>query len=132
CVIGNIGQHDGTAHIGPSCGIEKKCAQLRIGKTAAARIFHFLQGLMHLRFLLIKQSRSSLIEQSPVVNRLFVFGFRSQTREGGACRRVFTVDYLLASIIKLSGNIEGRSGAGRRRNVRRLSMTAEENPTEKY
>src|SRR5882724_3190897 len=129
-MIGNIGEHGGTAGIGASCGIEKKCAQLRIGETATPGIFHFLQGLVHLRFLLIEQSGGSLIEQSPVVDRLFVFGYRSDTREGGACRRVFTVDYLLAPIIKLSVNIEGRSGAGRRRDFRRRSMTAEEKPTE--
>src|SRR5256886_14823737 len=131
-MIGNFGEGDGPAHSGASSVTEEKFAQLRSGEAATAGIFHFLQGLAHLQLLLIEQSRSSLIEQSPVVDRLLVFGFRSETREGDACRRVFAVDYLLASIIKLSVNIEGRSGAGRRRNVRRRSMADEKNPTEKY
>src|ERR1700730_2359690 len=113
-MIGNIGEHDGTARVGASRSIEKKSAQLRIGETATTGIFYFLQGLVHLRFLLIEQSGGGLIEQIPIVNRLFVFGFRSQTRKGGACCRVFTVDYLQASIIKLAVDIEGGSCAGRR------------------
>ena len=131
-MIGDIGEHDGAARVGSACGIEKKCAQLRVGETARAGIFHFLQGLAHLRFLLIEQSRGRAIEQSPVVNRLFVFGFRSQTREGGARRRVFAVDYLLASIIKLAVDIEGGSRADQRCNFRRRLRTAEKNPTEDY
>ena len=74
-MIGNIGEHDGSARVSPSCGIEKKCAQLRIGEAATTCIFHFLQGLAHLRFLLIEQSGGGLIKQCPIVNRLFVFGF---------------------------------------------------------
>ena len=50
-----------------------------------------------------------LIEQRPIVDGLVAFGFRSQAREGGAGRRVFAVDYLLASIIKFAVDIEGES-----------------------
>ena len=108
-MIGNIGERNGTPLIGAFCGVEKKCTQLRIGETATTGIYHFLQGLALLRFLLVEQSGEGLIEQCPIVDRLFVFGFRSQAREGGVRRRVFAVDYLLASIIKFAVDIEGGS-----------------------
>ena len=108
-MIGNIGECNGTALIGVFRGLEKKCAQLRIGETAATGIFHFLQGPALLRFLLVEQSGEGLIEQRPIVDGLFVFGFRSHAREGGAGRGIFAVDYLLAPIIKFAVDIEGGS-----------------------
>ena len=73
-----------TALIGVFRGLEKKCAQLRIGETATTCNFHFLKGPALLRFLLVEQSGEGLIEQRPIVDGLFVFGFRSQARESGA------------------------------------------------
>src|SRR5260370_9472069 len=99
-MIGNIGERNGTALIGVFRGLEKKCAQLRIGETPTTGIFHFLQSPALLRFLLVEQSGEGLIEQRPIVDGLFVFGFRSHAREGGAGRGVLAVGYLLTSILK--------------------------------
>ena len=74
-MIGNIGESNGTALIGVFRGLEQKCAQLRIGETAATGIFYFLQGPALLRFLLVEQSGEGLIEQCPIVDGLSIFGF---------------------------------------------------------
>src|SRR5207244_783259 len=92
-------------------------------------IFHLLQGLMHLRLLLIEQGGNGLIEQCPIIDRLAIFGFRSETGEGSACGGVATVDYLPAPIIKLALGIEGGRCAGQRGDLCRRAMTTDENPT---